>query len=304
MSKVKKAVIPAAGLGTRFLPATKAQPKEMLPIVDKPTIQYVVEEAVASGIEDILIITGRNKRAIEDHFDHCVEVELTLEKKHKEAELQMIREISELADIHYVRQKEPLGLGHAIYCARKFVQAEPFAVLLGDDIINSEVPCTRQLIEVYEERGGSVLGVQVVAWTEVHKYGIVSSREGEGEEAGAGAGNELICRVASLVEKPAREQAPSNLATLGRYVIEPEIFAILERTGPGTGGEIQLTDALNELAKSRPVWAYTFSGKRYDVGDKLGFLEATVEYALRREDLAEDFAAYLRRLLAEDPRLR
>ncbi len=342
MSKVKKAVIPAAGLGTRFLPATKAQPKEMLPIVDKPTIQYVVEEAVASGIEDILIITGRNKRAIEDHFDHCVEVELSLEKKQKEAELQMIREISELADIHYVRQKEPLGLGHAIYCARKFVQEEPFAVLLGDDIINSEVPCTRQLIEVFEARGGSVLGVQEVAWTDVHKYGIVSSRDrdkdgdrsgdgdgngvvdGGGEGAGAGegawsaarvspgagagvgaeAGSELVCRVASLVEKPTREQAPSRLATLGRYVIEPEIFAILERTGPGTGGEIQLTDALNELAKSRPVWAYTFSGKRYDVGDKLGFLEATVEYALRREDLAADFAAYLRRLLETDPRLR
>ncbi len=293
-AKVTKAVIPAAGLGTRFLPATKAQPKEMLPIVDKPTIQYVVEEAVAAGIEDILIITGRNKRAIEDHFDHCVEVEMTLEKKGKEAELQMVREISEMVDIHYVRQKEPLGLGHAVLCARKFVKDEPFAVLLGDDIINSSVPCARQLIDVYEERGGSVLGVQRVDWTEVHKYGIVSSADEDSS----------LCRVASLVEKPARQEAPTNLATLGRYVIEPEIFEILERTGPGTGGEIQLTDGLNELAKKRDVWAYTFAGKRYDVGDRQGFLEATIEYALRRDDLAPEFAAYLRQLVEQDPRLK
>jgi len=292
--RIKKAVIPAAGMGTRFLPATKAQPKEMLPIVDKPTIQYVVEEAVAAGIEDILIITGRNKRAIEDHFDHCVEIEATLQARGKEEELKMVRDISAMVDIHYVRQKESLGLGHAVYCARKFVGSEPFAVLLGDDIINSDVPCIRQLIDVYEERGGTVLGVQHVDWNDVHKYGIVSSYSTNGP----------ICRVGSLVEKPLREKAPSNLAVLGRYVIEPEIFAVLEQTQPGSGGEIQLTDALNELAQSRPVWAYTFTGKRYDVGDKLGFLEATVEYALRREDLARGFADYLRRLAREDPHLR
>jgi len=286
---IKKAVIPAAGLGTRFLPATKAQPKEMLPIVDKPTIQYVVEEAVAAGIEDILIITGRNKRAIEDHFDYCVEVEQTLKRKGKEEELQMLLDISEMADIHYVRQKEPLGLGHAIFCARKFVRDETFAVLLGDDIINSEVPCIRQLIDVHEERGGTVIGVQEVDWSEVDKYGMVSGSERNGP----------LCRVSSLIEKPPPEKAPSNLATLGRYVIEPHIFELLEYTTPGAGGEIQLTDALNELAQKRPVWAYTFSGKRYDVGDKFGFLEATVEYALRNGDLAGRFGDYLRRLVRE-----
>lgn len=291
---MKKAVIPAAGLGIRFLPATKAQPKEMLPIVDKPTIQYVVEEAVAAGIEDILIITGRNKRAIEDHFDHCVEVEMTLKNKGKVEELQMVREISEMVDIHYVRQKEPLGLGHAVLCAKKFAKDEPFAVLLGDDIINSDVPCIRQLMDVYEERGGSVVGVQEVGWDEVHKYGIVSSEEGDNS----------ICKVESLVEKPSQEQAPTNLAALGRYVIEPEIFEVLERTDPGTGGEIQLTDGLNELAKTRTVWAYNFAGRRYDVGDRQGFLEATIEYALRRKNLAPNFAAYLKRLVEEDPRLK
>ncbi len=287
MSKVKKAVIPAAGLGTRFLPATKAQPKEMLPIVDKPAIQYVVEEAVHSGIEDILIITGRNKRAIEDHFDHCLEVEQTLRSKGKEEELRMLEEISRMADIHYVRQKEPQGLGHAIYCARKFVRDEPFAVLLGDDIINSEVPCTRQLVSAFEEKGGTIIGVQEVEWSAVHKYGVVS---------GALQGGPL-CRVEGIVEKPAREAAPSNLAALGRYVLEPEIFSILEHTAPGAGGEIQLTDALNELAQQKEVWAYAFKGKRYDVGDKLGFLEATVEYALRDGDLADDFRRYLRDLM-------
>ncbi|HPZ65021.1 MAG: UTP--glucose-1-phosphate uridylyltransferase GalU [Dethiobacteria bacterium] len=290
--KVKKAVIPAAGLGTRFLPATKAQPKEMLPIVDKPTIQYVVEEAVAAGIEDILIITGRNKRAIEDHFDYCVELEHTLEKKGKKEDLSIIRGISEMADIFYVRQKEPLGLGHAIGCARKFIGNEPFAVLLGDDIIYAEVPCIRQLIDVYESLGGSVLGVQPVDWGQVNKYGIVEP----GEKAAGGA----TVKVKSLVEKPSREEAPSNLAVLGRYVIEPEIFDILESTPPGAGGEIQLTDALNSLAQMRPVWAYTFQGRRYDVGDRLGFLEATIEYALRREDLAEGLMRFLKRLVAAD----
>ncbi len=292
--KIKKAVIPAAGLGTRFLPATKAQPKEMLPIVDKPTIQYVVEEAVAAGIEDILIITGRGKRAIEDHFDYSVELEALLEEKERVAELQMIRAIPEMAQIYYVRQKEPLGLGHAVYCARKFVGREPFAVLLGDDIIASEVPCIGQLMAVYAEKGGTVLGVQPVDWPEVHKYGIVEGAVGEGP----------LCRVKGLVEKPAREKAPSNIAVLGRYVLEPEIFAVLEHTVPGAGGEIQLTDALHELAASRTVWAYSFTGKRYDVGDRLGFLQATVEYALGREELSRDLAAYLRRLVQEDRRLQ
>jgi len=289
VSKVKKAVIPAAGLGTRFLPATKAQPKEMLPIVDKPTIQYVVEEAVAAGIEDILIITGRNKRAIEDHFDHCVEVENTLQAKGKEQELRMLREISEMADIHYVRQKEPRGLGHAIYCARKFVRDEPFAVLLGDDLVNSSVPCIGQLMDIYEKKGGSVVGVQPVDWLQVHKYGIVS-----GDEIA-----ERLYRVQGLVEKPPRENAPTNLAVLGRYVIAPDIFEILEHTQAGAGGEIQLTDALNAQVGRTPVWAYVFSGKRYDVGDRLGFVQATIEYALRREDLAEGLREYLRRLVED-----
>ncbi len=293
-SKIKKAVIPAAGLGVRFLPATKAQPKEMLPIVDKPTIQYVVEEAVASGIEDILIITGRNKRAIEDHFDYCIEMEMVLQKKGKEKELEMLRGISEMADIHYVRQKEPLGLGHAILCARKFVRDEPFVVLLGDDIINSRVPCTKQLMEVYEEKRGTVLGVQAVDWQDVSKYGIIRVEDPAGP----------LYRVKGLVEKPLPEEAPSNLAALGRYLLEPEIFAVLEKTPPGRGGEIQLTDALHEMAGQRPVWAYNFSGKRYDVGDREGFLAATVEYALRRDDLSEPFAAYLRRLVENDPRLK
>lgn len=292
MGSIKKAVIPAAGLGLRFLPATKAQPKEMLPIVDKPTIQFVIEETVAAGIEDILIITGRNKRAIEDHFDHCVEIETILKQKDKEEQLNMINRINGMADIHYVRQKEPLGLGHAIYCARTFVGNEPFAVLLGDDIIYSRVPCIKQLVDIYEERGGTVLGVQRVESSELHKYGIVDTGEGVSLPNSPGP----AYKVSSLVEKPSREDAPSDLAVLGRYIIEPEIFSILEKTKPGAGGEIQLTDALNELAQVRSVWAYAFQGKRYDVGDKLGFLKATVEHALRREDLSADFTAYLRSL--------
>lgn len=285
--KVRKAVIPAAGLGTRFLPATKAQPKEMLPIVDKPTIQYVVEEAVAAGIEEILIITGRNKRAIEDHFDHCIELEVTLEKKGKLEELSRIRAISEMADIFYLRQKEPLGLGHAINCACKFIKDEPFAVLLGDDIIYSDVPCIGQLIDLYDEKKATVLGVQPVEWADVHKYGIID----------AGGDDGAVVRVKSLIEKPPREKATSNKAVLGRYVIEPEIFAILEHTTPGAGGEIQLTDALNMLAQNRPVWACTFQGRRYDVGDRVGFLEATIEYALRRDDLSGELKAFLKKLL-------
>ena len=284
--KIKKAVIPAAGMGTRFLPATKAQPKEMLPIVDKPTIQYVIEEAAEAGIEDILIITGRNKRAIEDHFDRSIELEIMLKEKNKDDELQKIMQISELANIFYIRQKEPLGLGHAVLCARQFIGNEPFAVLLGDDVVHAKVPCIGQMAEIYSQKGQSVLGVQRVGWDNVHKYGIVD----------AGGENGPLVRVKQLTEKPGREEARSDLAVLGRYIIDPEIFAILEATDPGSGGEIQLTDALNVLASRQPVWAYTFEGRRYDVGDRLGFLEATIEYALRREDLASDLKAFIKSL--------
>lgn len=254
---ITKAVIPAAGLGTRFLPATKAQPKEMLPIVDKPTIQYIIEEAVASGITDILIITGRNKRAIEDHFDRSIELELELERKHKETLLKEIKAISQLVNIQYIRQQTPKGLGHAVLCAKNFVGNEPFAVLLGDDVVDSHVPCLKQLMQVYERYNSTVLGVQQVAWEDVNKYGIVS---GEVMEDG-------IHKVKTLFEKPDREIAPSNVAILGRYIITPDIFPILEKTEPGAGLEIQLTDALKELARHKAVYAYEFAGCRYDVGE-------------------------------------
>ena len=283
---ITKAVIPAAGLGTRFLPATKAQPKEMLPIVDKPTIQYIVEEAVASGITDILIITGRNKRAIEDHFDRSIELEMELERKHKDKLLKEIKDISNIVNIQYIRQQTPKGLGHAVLCAKNFVGNEPFAVLLGDDVVDSNVPCLKQLMNVYDRYNSSVLGVQQVSWNDVDKYGIVS---GEVMEDG-------IHKVKTLFEKPDREIAPSNVAILGRYIITPDIFPILEHTEPGAGLEIQLTDALKELARHKAVYAYEFAGCRYDVGDKLGFLKATVEMALKRPDLHDDFAAYLRSL--------
>lgn len=283
---VKKAIIPAAGLGTRFLPATKAQPKEMLPIVDKPTIQYIVEEAVNSGIEEILIITGRNKRAIEDHFDRSVELELELEHKGNERLLKQVRDISNLVDIHYVRQKEAKGLGHAIYCARTFAGGEPFAVLLGDDVVDSEVPCLKQLIDVFDEYGSTVLGVQKVRHEDVSKYGIVDFEEASGR----------LYKVRNLVEKPPQDKAPSNVAILGRYIITPEIFEILEKTEPGSGGEIQLTDALKELGTRQDIYAYNFEGKRYDIGSKLGFLQATVEFALKREDLHDEFKEYLKEL--------
>lgn len=283
---ITKAVIPAAGLGTRFLPATKAQPKEMLPIVDKPTIQYIIEEAAASGITDILIITGRNKRAIEDHFDRSIELEMELERKHKDKLLQEIKDISNIVNIQYIRQQTPKGLGHAVLCAKNFVGNEPFAVLLGDDVVDSHVPCLKQLMNVYDRYNSSVLGVQQVPWTEVDKYGIVS---GEVMEDG-------IHKVKTLFEKPDREIAPSNVAILGRYIITPDIFPILEHTEPGVGLEIQLTDALKELARHKAVYAYEFAGCRYDVGDKLGFLKATVEMALKRPDLHDDFADYLRSL--------
>ncbi len=283
-------MIPAAGMGTRFLPATKAQPKEMLPIVDKPTIQYVIEEAAAAGIEDILIITGRNKRAIEDHFDRSIELELMLREKEKHDELKKIQQISDLANIFYIRQKEPLGLGHAVLCARQFIGNEPFAVLLGDDVVHAAVPCIAQMVAVYEQKENTVLGVQQVGWNNVHKYGIVD----------AGSSDGSLVRVKQLSEKPSRGEAKSDLAVLGRYIIDPQIFSILEATAPGSGGEIQLTDALNTLAKEQPVWAYTFEGRRYDVGDRLGFLEATIEYALRREDLAAELKAFLANLKKDE----
>lgn len=285
--KVRKAVIPAAGLGTRFLPATKAQPKEMMPIVDKPAIQYIVEEAVASGIEEILIITGRNKRAIEDHFDRSVELEMELQNKHEVEMLQMVKEISGLAEIYYVRQKTPRGLGHAVSCAATFVGNEPFAVMLGDDIVDSETPCLKQLLNAYDQYGCSILGVQRVAKEHIERFGIV-----DGE-----ALNERTYRVRGLVEKPSVDQAPSDVAILGRYVITPEVFSILKTLRPGAKNEIQLTDALNVLCSQQDMMAYLFEGKRYDIGDKLGFLQATVEYALKRPEFSTRFEQYLRELL-------
>ena len=285
---IRKAIIPAAGLGTRFLPATKAQPKEMLTIVDKPTIQYIIEECVASGIEEILIITGRNKKSIEDHFDRSIELEMELEKSGKEELLKMVREISDMINIHYIRQKEPRGLGHAINCAKTFVGDEPFAVLLGDDIVyNPEKPCLKQLIDCYNEYDSSILGVQTVAKEAVSKYGIVSGVNVK----------DRVYKVDGLVEKPSVEEAPTNVAILGRYIITPRIFDILDETKPGKGNEIQLTDALLELLKDEKMYAYDFEGKRYDAGDKLGFLEATVEYELRRPDLKEGFMEYLKTIV-------
>lgn len=280
---VKKAIIPAAGLGTRFLPATKAQPKEMLPIVDKPTLQYIIEEAVASGIEEILIITGRNKQSIEDHFDKSIELELELEKKGKGDLLEIVRRISDMVNIHYIRQKEPKGLGHAIHCAKSFIGNEPFAVLLGDDIVDAETPCLAQMISVFNEYKTTVLGVQKVPESEVNKYGII---EGKWIE-------DRVYKVKDLVEKPGVDEAPSNIAILGRYIISPQIFSILENTPPGKNGEIQLTDALRKLVDQEAMYAYIFEGKRYDVGDKMGFLQATVEFALKRDDLKDPFMDYL-----------
>jgi len=289
-NKIRKAIIPAAGLGTRFLPATKAQPKEMLPIVDKPTIQYIIEEAVASGIEEILIVTGRNKKCIEDHFDKSVELEMELTKNHKDELLELVKGISDMVNIHYIRQKEPRGLGHAIHCAKSFVGNEPFAILLGDDIVytdESKRPCLKQLIDCYDEYKTSILGVQSVDAENVSKYGIVDGIQIE----------DRVCKVKGLVEKPSQEDAPSNTAILGRYIVTPKIFEILENTKPGKGNEIQLTDALLELVKTEAMYAYNFEGKRYDVGDKLGFLSATVEYALRKPELKDEFIEYLRSVI-------
>lgn len=299
MPKVRKAVIPAAGLGTRFLPATKAQPKEMLPLVDKPIIQYVVEEAVASGIEDILIITGRGKRAIEDHFDRSIELEHALERGNKDELLASLRDIAHLAQIHFIRQKEPRGLGHAVYQARCHVGGEPFAVLLGDEVFDGAETCLAQLLREHARVGGTVVAVREVPAEEVHRYGIVRPRHPEGVAAAVASG--AAFPVADLVEKPARRDAPSRLAVVGRYVIDPAVFEILEHLPPGVNGEIQLTDALRLLAARDGVHAMTVAGRRYDVGDKLGFLQATVEMALARPDLSPAFSAYLAGRVRREP---
>jgi UTP--glucose-1-phosphate uridylyltransferase len=285
--RVRKAVFPAAGLGTRFLPATKAQPKEMLPLVDKPTIQYVVEEAVASGLSEIIIVTGRGKRAIEDHFDAAFELEYYLNDRGKTEELAQIKTISELASVCYVRQKEPLGLGHAILCARSLVGDEPFGVFLGDDIIGGAPrPCMGQLLDVFAHHGGPVVAVERVPRDRIHQYGVIAGRPIAPR----------VWEITDLVEKPRAEQAPSDLAIIGRYVLTPDIFALLSDTRADTRGEIQLTDALRALRDRRPMYALEFEGKRYDTGDKLGFLKATVEFALARPDLAAAFRAYLKTL--------
>lgn len=285
--KIRKAVIPAAGLGTRFLPATKAQPKEMLPLVDKPTLQYIVEEAVASGIEEILLITGRGKNAIENHFDTSYELEHVLEEKGDFERLDMIRKISNMVDIQYTRQKEQKGLGHAIYCAKNFVGDEPFAVLLGDDVVyNRENPALLQLMDMYDKHEGTILGVQEVDKNEVDKYGIVAGE----------ALDDRLTRVRTMVEKPSEVDAPSTLAVLGRYILTPPIIEYLENTKPGKGNEIQLTDAIMAMAQDYAVYAGIYEGRRYDVGSKLGFLEATVEYALRDPSLTDSFKRYLKEL--------
>lgn len=289
VQQIRKAIIPAAGLGTRFLPATKAMPKEMLPIVDKPTIQYIVEEAVASGIEDIIIVTGKGKRAIEDHFDFAPELERNLKQKGKIELLQKVEKSTELADIHYIRQKEPKGLGHAIWCARKFIGDEPFAVLLGDDIVQSDVPCLKQLINQYEETQSSVIGVQQVPYEETHRYGIVEQTAQLGRRY----------QVNNLVEKPAKGAAPSNLAIMGRYILTPEIFGFLDRQQIGAGGEIQLTDAIQLLNEIQQVYAYDFEGKRYDVGEKIGFIKTTMEFAIQDKEIGSDVKQMLIELVKD-----
>ena len=294
MAKVRKAVFPAAGLGTRFLPATKAQPKEMLPIVDKPLIQYGVEEAMHSGIQNIIIVTGRGKSSIEDHFDVSFELEQLLETKNKGEMLSMVRGISDMIDVSYVRQKEALGLGHAVLRAKELVGNEPFAVILSDDIIASETPCVRQLLDVYEYYGASVLALMEVPKDQISAYGVVDAEliDDNGRE------NRLF-RIRNMVEKPKAADAPSNLAIIGRYVLTPEIFACIEKIQPGSGGEIQLTDALKYMLRNRPIYGLKFEGKRYDAGDKLGFLKATVEFALTRHDLGKDFREYLKTVCAQ-----
>ncbi|MGI8315513.1 UTP--glucose-1-phosphate uridylyltransferase GalU [Halobacillus mangrovi] len=284
--KVKKAIIPAAGLGTRFLPATKAMPKEMLPIVDKPTIQYIVEEAIESGIEDIIIVTGKGKRAIEDHFDHAFELEDNLYKKGKFDLLDEVKQSAKV-DIHYIRQKEPKGLGHAVWCARKFIGDEPFAVLLGDDIVRSDEPCLKQLMNQYEETHSSVIGVKQVPHEDTNKYGIIAPKDQRGRRY----------EVEHFVEKPPVEEAPSNLAIIGRYVFTPEILDLLGSQETGRGGEIQLTDAIERLNLKQPVYGYEFEGERYDVGDQLGFIQTTLALAMERQDMRDDVLGLLEEIL-------
>jgi len=290
-AKVRKAVFPAAGLGTRFLPATKAQPKEMLPLVDKPLIQYGVEEAMQSGITNIVIVTGRGKSAIEDHFDVSFELEHLLEVKRKSDLLQQVRNISDMIDVAYVRQKEAMGLGHAVLRSQDLVGREPFAVVLSDDVIEAEVPCLRQLLDIHEFYGACVVALMEVPREQVSAYGIVDAEPVDHN----GARNRLY-RVRNMVEKPKAEDAPSNLAIIGRYILIPEIFNSVESIGPGAGGEIQLTDALKHLLRNRPIYGYKFEGRRFDAGDKLGFLQATVEFALKRPDLGTTFRTYLKGL--------
>lgn len=288
--RIRKAIIPAAGLGTRFLPATKAMPKEMLPIVDKPTIQYIIEEAVASGIEDIIIVTGKGKRAIEDHFDYSFELEHNLTAKRKWDLLNEVRKSSEMADIHYIRQKEPKGLGHAIWCARKFIGDEPFAVLLGDDIVESDIPCLKQMMDIYNEHQSSIVGVQPVEWSEVSRYGVVDATRVD----------DRVYRANALVEKPQPSEAPSNLAIMGRYILTPQIFTILEEQPVGVNGEIQLTDAISKLSETESIFAYHFDGLRHDVGEKFGFIKTTIHYALQHEELKEDLLEFIREVMERE----
>jgi UTP--glucose-1-phosphate uridylyltransferase len=290
-AKVRKAVFPAAGLGTRFLPATKAQPKEMLPLVDKPLIQYGVEEAIHSGVQNIIIVTGRGKTAIEDHFDVSFELEHLLETRNKKDLLATVRAVSDMINVSYVRQKEALGLGHAVLRARELVGEEPFAVILSDDVIDAEVPALRQLLDVYEFYGAPVLALMEVPKESISAYGVVDA-----EPVGHNGGRDRLYRIRNLVEKPKPQDAPSNLAIIGRYILTPEVFHSLETIEPGSGGELQLTDGLKHTLRSRPIYGYRFEGTRYDAGDKLGFLKATVEFALKRYDLGEQFRAYLKSL--------
>lgn len=288
--KVCKAVFPAAGLGTRFLPATKAQPKEMLPLVDKPIIQYGVEEALAAGCDQIIIVTGRGKTAIEDHFDHSFELEKILEEKKKTDLLKIVRQISDMIHVAYVRQKEALGLGHAVLTARELVGHEPFAVLLADDVIDAEVPVLKQMMRVFEEKQASVVATQIVEGAAISAYGVLDVKPLDGRQGGR------VYEVLNMVEKPKFEKAPSNLAIIGRYILTPAIFDVLDETPTGAGGELQLTDGIRLLLKKEKVYAYVYEGKRHDTGDKLGFLKATVEFALKREDLGGAMREYLRGL--------
>ena len=290
-AKVRKAVFPAAGLGTRFLPATKAQPKEMLPLVDKPIIQYGVEEALHSGIQNIIIVTGRGKSAIEDHFDVSFELEYLLESRNKKDLLSIVRNVSDMINVAYIRQKEALGLGHAVLRTSELVGREPFAVVLADDVIDSETPCLRQLLDIYDFFCSPVLAVMEVPRESISAYGVVDA-----EPISHNGTKDRVFRIRDLVEKPKASEAPSNLAIIGRYVLTPEIFESVQAIEPGSGSELQLTDALKHLLRSRPIYAYRFEGTRYDAGDKLGFLKATVEFALRRDDLGGPFRAYLKSL--------